>query len=216
MPITISMITTITEKFSKLISTDVYESYLCELMNTSVQVFPGQYEWIRAQFSGQCDFVEIGTGTKFDAKLPFASKHGKLIGSDNHDFRKWLELMQQEESEFGDDIVATRGQNVSSMELYKIMENRLSSVEEDEHAIFFFPYPIVLDSKEFEMLHFVSDFLDAIFRELRKNKKVGERNIYVIYPSLDGDIVLRCLNDNRREFIQYDKFDEYIVYHYQN
>ena len=98
------------------------------------------------------------------------------------------------------------------MELYKIMEDRLSTIQEDENAIFFFPYPIVMDSKEFEWMHFTSDFLDAIFRELNKNMKVSLRNIYVIYPTIDGDIALRCLNNNRREYIHYEGFDEFIVY----
>ena len=36
---------------------------------------------------------------------------------------------------------------------------------------------------------FTSDFLDAIFRELKRSQKIGSRSIYVIYPALDGDIV---------------------------
>ena len=95
------------------------------------------------------------------------------------------------------------------------MDERLSSLEDDEHAVFFFPYPIVLDCKEFEFMLFTSDFLDAIFRELMRSQKIGSRSIYVIYPALDGDIVLRCLNDNRREFLHYDGFDEFITYQFK-
>lgn len=212
MPTPITMVASVFDKFSKLINKNVYEPRLCNLMNKSSLIFPGQYQWITEQSSGQCDFIEIGTGIKFDAKLPFFPKHGKLIGSNNHGFKKWIELMQQEEAEFGEDIVATRGNNISSLELYKIMECRLESIELDEHVIFFIPYPIVLDSKEFEFIHSISDYLDAIFRELKKKNKVGSRNIYVIYPAIDGDIVLRCLNDNSREFLHFSEFDEFITY----
>ena len=211
MPLSVTMIASISERFSKLIDKNEYEPRLCELMNQSEEIFPGRYERVSEQYSGQCDYVEVESGTKFDAKLPFTRKHGKLIGSHNHDFKKWLELMQREESEFGEDVITSRGKNAASLELYKIMDERLSSLEDDEHAVFFFPYPIVLDCKEFEFMLFTSDFLDAIFRELMRSQKIGSRSIYVIYPALDGDIVLRCLNDNRREFLHYDGFDEFIT-----
>lgn len=212
MPISVTIVASISDKFSKLINKIIYEPLLCNLMNASKEVFPGQYQWIINQSSGQCDFVEIETGIKFDAKLPFLPKHGKLIGSNNHDFKKWIELMLLEESEFGEDIAATRGKNIASLELYKIMECRLDSVKPDEHVVFFFPYPIVFDCKGFEFMHFVSDYLDAIFRELENNSKIGTRNAYVIYPAIDGDIVLRHLNSNRREFIRFPEFDDYITY----
>jgi len=205
--------TTISEKFSNLIKKDKYESCLCELMNLSTAVFPGRYQRVLEQPSNECDFIDIDTGTKFDAKLPFEKKHGKLIGSEKQrDFTKWLSLMQQQESEFGEDIIASRGKNIACMELYKILSHRLETIEPDEHVIFFFPYPVVIDSKEFEFMHFVSDFLDAIYRELKKNNLIGCRNVYVVYPAVDGNIVLRCLNNNEREFLRYCGFDEYITY----
>lgn len=213
MAVEFTIATTISEKFGDLIKKDKYESCLCELMNLSTAVFPGRYQRILEQPSNECDFIDIDAGTKFDAKLPFEKKHGKLIGSEKQrDFTKWLLLMQQQESEFGEDIIASRGKNIACTELYKILSHRLETVEPDEHVIFFFPYPVVLDSKEFEFMHFVSDFLDAIYRELKKNDLIGCRNIYVIYPAVDGNIVLRCLNNNEREFLRYCGFDEYITY----
>lgn len=213
MAVEFTIATTISEKFGNLIKKDKYESCLCELMNLSTAVFPGRYQRILEQPSNECDFIDIDAGTKFDAKLPFEKKHGKLIGSEKQrDFTKWLLLMQQQESEFGEDIIASRGRNVACTELYKILSHRLETIEPDEHVIFFFPYPVVLDSKEFEFMHFVSDFLDAIYRELKKNNLIGCRNIYVIYPAVDGNIVLRCLNNNEREFLHYCGFDEYITY----
>ena len=148
MSISFKLKTSICDKFCKLIDKNVYEPMLCKLMNASILVFPGNYIHITEQSAGQCDFVETTTGVKFDAKLPFYSKHGKLIASNNRDFLKWLELMLDEETEFGEDIIATRGKNIGSLELYKIMEERMNSIKEDENAIFFFPYPIVLDFEE--------------------------------------------------------------------
>lgn len=212
MPLSVKMIATISERFSNLINKNEYEPRLCNLMNASQKVFPGSYEWITDQSSSECDFVELGTGKKFDAKLPFTRKYGKIIGSRNHDFKKWMELMHNAEAEFGEDIIATRGNNVSSMEFYKIMDERLNTVQDDENVIFFFPYPIVLDGKDMAFFPFVTDFLGAIFNELRKRDKIKEREVFVIYPALDGEIVLRCLNNDEREYILFPDFDEFITY----
>lgn len=214
MPLSVKMVATISEKFSKLINKNEYEPRLCKLMNASQKVFPGCYEWVIDQSSNECDFVESGTGKKYDAKLPFTRRHGKLIGSRNHDFKKWLELMHNAEAEFGDDIIATRGKNVSSLEFYKIMDERLGAVQDDENVIFFFPYPIVLDGKDMMFFPYVTDFLGAIFNELRKQDKVKGRYIFVIYPACDGDIVLRCLNNDTREYIRFPEFDDFIAYNF--
>lgn len=214
MAISLTMVTTISDKFSKLIKKNYYEPLLCKLLNASSEVFPGNYHLVKDQHSGQCDFVDTQTGEKYDAKLPFRKIHGKLIGSKNHDFKKWIELMLDEETQFGDDIISSRGQNVASLELYKIMAERLETVAEDENAIFFFPYPIVIDGHDSGMISFVSDYLDAIFRTLRKENKVGTRKVFAIYPGYDESIVLRCLNNNTREYFFVPELNEYITYRY--
>ena len=159
MSTSIKMIVTINEKFCYLVNKNVYEELICDLMNRSNNVFPGKYKRVMRQCSSQCDFVEVETGIKFEAKLPFEEIHGRLIGSRNRDYEKWLSLMMKQEAEYGEDIVKTRGQNVVSTELYKILEKRLATIKDDEHAIFFFPYPIGLDSKYTELGSVVSDFL---------------------------------------------------------
>lgn len=215
MGVSLTMIATVSEKFSKLINKNEYEPLLLRLMNASQIIFPSQYEWITSQSSSECDFVDVKDGRKYDAKLPFMRKHGKLIGSRNHDFRKWMELMHQEEGEFGEDIIATRGKNTASLEIYKIMEERLDTVECDENAIIFFPYPIVLDGKDMPFMRCVTDLLGAVFRELKKQNKVGTRELFVIYPAIDGDIVLRCLNTNKREYIRFPEFDKLVSYRFE-
>ena len=214
MPIPVSMVATLSDRFSKLINKNEYEPLLCRLMNLSKKVFPSHYSWNSSQALGECDFVDDISNIKFDAKLPFERQHGALIGGRKRDVSKWIELMLQEEAEFGEDIFTTRGKNISSLELYRIIEHRLDSVASDENAIFFFPYPIVMDSKDIQLLQLVTDFLGAIFENLLINNKVSDRNIYAIYPSVDGDIVLRCLNTNDREYIKFPELDSYITYLY--
>jgi hypothetical protein len=84
------------------------------------------------------------------------------------------------------------------------MEKRIKTVQDDENAIILFPYPITCDMEGdggLNMLHFCGDILSAIFSELVKNGIIGARKIYVIYPSLDSKMVIRCLNNNQREYL---------------
>ena len=208
-------ITSFTENFSSLIKKDIYEQKLCNLMNQSALVFPGQYHKVTEQPHSECDFIEIATGIKFDAKLPFKPKQGKLIGSKNRNFEKWLSLTMQQIYDFGEDIVETRGKNISSLEIYKIIEKRISTLAEDEHCILFFPYPINFEMENFDFLFFCSDILDAILKELKSQDKIRDRKIYAIYPSLDGYIVLRNINDNQREYIRSDEFIDFVTYDFQ-
>lgn len=212
MSISVTTITTISNRFTNLINKNNYERLLCNLMNASQKVFPGIYKQNTDQSHGESDFIETETEKKFEAKLPFRPIHGELIASNHKNFQKWLELVYKETIQFGKTLVATRGYNIESLELYKTIENQLNNIKPDEHAIFFFPYPVVWDEEELTILHMTSDFLDMIFRKLEEKGKIGSRGIYVIYPSLDGQMVLRCLNSRTREFLRCSEFDEFVTY----
>lgn len=45
--------------------------------------------------------------------------------------------------------------------------------------------------------------------------QIGTREVFVIYPAIDGDIVLRCLNTNKREYIRFPEFDEFVSYRFE-
>ena len=211
--VSINVVAHISDNFSTLIRSDIYEHYLLNLMNQSKKIFPNNYEWNKQQSHGECDFFDTLTKQKYDAKLPLNKSQGKLIGSRNHDYCAWFKQMIDEEAEFENCIEGTQGlRNVDQLSLYKIMEQRLSSISADEHAIFFFPYPIVFDVEGAVHLQFASDLLSAIFSELRRNGLVEERMIYVIYPSADCKVVLRCLNTRQREYLATTELDDYIVY----
>lgn len=125
--------------------------------------------------------------------------------------------MMDEEAEFGELIIEKRGQHsVTELKLYKTLAQRLITVQENENAIFFFPYPITLDMDpydNFSMLQFCSDILDSVFGEFKRNGLVGgDRKVYAIYPSIDEKMVLRCLNDNKREYLSCADTEKYFKY----
>lgn len=198
-------VATLSGELKTFIQSGNYEPYILALMNESKSVFPGQYMHNENQSRSQCDFYDIRTSEKYEAKLPFDKKEGQLICSNNANLKEWLEFMLDEESEFCDRIIRERGKyRIDDLRLYKTVEKRLKTVQEDENAIILFPYPITLDMEgngDLNLLHFCGDILSSIFGELVRNGVVGNRKVYVIYPSMDDKIVLRCLNTNQREYL---------------
>ena len=57
-------------------------------MNESKTVFPGVYEQHQKQSKGECDFYDVNTLEKYEAKLPFDKKEGKLICSNNSNLKE--------------------------------------------------------------------------------------------------------------------------------
>lgn len=183
-----------------------YEPYILDLMNQSRIVFPSKYERNEVQSEGQCDFFDTETLEKYEAKLPFDKKEGELICRKDSTLKEWIEFMMKEEEEFGKHIIEDRGKyTIESLQLYRTLEKRLNTVREDENAIILFPYPITFDMEPVQgclnLLHMASDILSSIFAKLLSNGVVKKRNIYAIYPSIDGKIVLRHLNKDTREYL---------------
>ena len=209
-------IAVISDEFKEFIQSGNYEVSILKLMNQSRIVFPNTYIRNEIQSSSECDFVDTITAEKYEAKLPFDKREGILICSNKGNLKDWLVYMMDEEAEFGELIIEKRGQHsVTELKLYKTLVKRLKTVQESENAIFFFPYPITLDMDpydSFSMLQFCSDILDSVFRELKKNGLVGNRKVYAIYPSLDEKMVLRCLNDNKREYLSSIDAEKYFKY----
>ena len=145
-----------------------------ELMNQSKVVFPNRYERNPIQSAGECDFYDTETCEKYEAKLPFDKKEGELICRKDSELKDWLKFMMDEEAEFGEKIIVNRGKyQVADLRLYKTLEKRLHSVQEDENAIILFPYPIALDLEPVDgclnIIGMTGDILSSIFSQLVRN-----------------------------------------------
>lgn len=207
----------LTEELKKFIQSGNYENYILELMNQSKVIFPNRYERNPIQSTGECDFFDTETCEKYEAKLPFDKKEGELICRKDSELKNWLKFMMDEEAEFGEKIIVNRGKyQVADLRLYKTLEKRLHTVQEDENAIILFPYPIALDLEPVDgclnIIGMTGDILSSIFSQLVRNNIVGKRKVYVIYPSMDEKIVLRCLNTGVREYLVFDKLKEVFAY----
>ena len=208
----------LSEELKSFVQSGNYEPYILALMNKSKTVFPGQYGHYEKQHHSQCDFYDLATAEKYEAKLPFDKTEGKLLCSNSANLKNWIEYMMDEEAEFGEHIIHQgESYKIEHLRLYKTLEKRLNTVQEDENAIFFFPYPITLDLEEkgeVSLLHFCGDILSSIFRVLVQNDIIRGRKVYAIYPSADRKIVLRCLNTNQREYLISEKINSVFSYRF--
>lgn len=202
----------ISDDFSTIIQGGKYEKLVLDLMNQSKRVFPSQYIHNESQSRGECDFVDIQSGERFDVKLAFNRTEGYLVASEKRNLREWFLYKLNEESEFGQCVRPGGIVGVETTSFYKTIETLLKKINADENAVFFVPYPIVPDGQEMHYVHFASDLLFETYKALRKNGTIGERRIYAIYPAMDHTVVLRCMNNGVREYIPSFAIDKFIRY----
>lgn len=196
----------LSDEFYKIFQRSKYEEFLCDLMNLSAIVFPHSYHHIPNQSNGECDFVDLVDHKKYDAKLPFDKKIGEIIGG-QRDYFNWYKLFITLEEEFGEFIEKRGTIQIKDLKIYQIILDRINSTKADENVILFFPLPIVLDIQD----SFTSDMLSSIFSELKKQINLG-KEIIAVYPDGFGNIVLRRLNDNQREYLKYERLNKYFNY----
>lgn len=193
----------ISDSFRRLFQRQRYEECVYTIIRNSTEVFKDRrFERVMVQANGQCDFVDE-EGNKYDVKVLFNSKQGALIGERKNEIIEWVETMTEERAQFCDCIRNRDMSLVKNTELYKITKARLLTVEYDENAIFFIPFPIVIDSRNWFFSRFASDFLQAIYEQLDEEKLIKDRELYYIYPSIEQDYyVLRNGSNGRREYLE--------------
>ena len=212
MNFTMETIVTISDKIKHFIQSGNYEQFILELLNQSTKLFPGSYEYIYNQSNNQCDFIDIKTEEKYEAKLLITSEQGRLVGSRNSDYLRWICTMLEEVEEF-DKYIKDKGRyKIEDFQLYKLMHNKLLNIKCDENAILFIPFIISREPANSIYFQFATDILSVIFNKLKENEVVGSRKVYAIYPCIDGGVLVRHLGSCVREHIKNDKLQEYISF----
>lgn len=216
MPITIYTQATISEKFKRIIQSGNYEKLIYDLLNTSTELFPNGFEYIEQQAHGECDFIDKANGQKYDAKLPITSEQGKMIGSRNGDYEKWIQSMLDECTEFKLKVVCKFGTDYAKkMKLYQTMSKLINDDQDDENIIFFFPFPVVCETSNSIYGQFAMDILSFIYDGLRTNRIIEKQEVYAVYPSADNKIIIRNLRTKVRESFSAEILNEYIKYDIQ-
>ena len=195
----------------KLIKSGNYESIIVKLMNQSSSVFQGTYVHISTQSNGECDFIDVATKEKFDAKMPLNKRQGKMIGSKNGSVKFLATSLYTEAVEFARCMSQTTHKDVTGLELYKVMQQCVEKTKVDENVIFFIPYPIVLDFEGFPLVG-AKDLLKMFYLQLNKILDIKHKQLYAIYISFDKKIVLRNLGTDCREYLSCPEINRYVSY----
>ncbi|MDE5763405.1 MAG: hypothetical protein K2I00_00345 [Ruminococcus sp.] len=201
----------------KLFQKDKYENLVLSIMNSSTIVFPEEYDGVKEQAHGECDYIGKTSKAKFDAKLPFLSQQIALLTDGKKhgpQIQKWLEEMYTETIEFQplrfrEDPAYT----VKSTRLFKIIENAILRDKDDENIIFFVPFPVVPTFHDPIFLDKTSNFLTKIFDVLKEEFDFSQRTVYVIHPSSEKNIMaLRNLNTREIEYLECGALEQYISF----
>lgn len=205
-------IANIHDDFRTIIKSGNYEKIVLDVMNSSKKMFPNKYIHQEEQSHGECDFVDLVTKEKYEVKLPLYKKQGELLGSNNYDYGAWFKSMMDEAAEFSN-VVENRGNyKTEELTLYKVINDRLETVNEDENLILFFPFPIVLDLPDTVFLQLASNILTFVFSALKNNGLVKNRKIYAIYPCVSNYLAIRFLNNGTCEYVSAQPLKKYIDY----
>lgn len=200
------------EKFRDLFHRKRYEQLLLPIINASNEIFKGKsFEYIEEQSNGECDFIDC-YGEKYDAKLLFDQEQGALVGDEKNNLVLWIESMYEESCEFSPLKLREDFNYLENMKLYKVLKSRIETVNQDEKAILFMPYPVVLDFEEANFYHKCTDFLQAVFDKLYQQGYVKCKDVFFIYPSMEKDIYVLRDSIRNREFIKDSVINEYMEY----
>lgn len=206
-----SIYSTIHNDIKDLIKSGNYEKIILDLMNASKTIFPGHYIRLDSQAHGECDFIDAVTGEKFDAKIPINKRQGQMIGSRKGDVGALTTEFQNEALEFQHCFVGDQKKPIAELSLFKKMKNNISKTKVDENVIFFIPYPIVFDFEGFPLVG-ASDLLKKIYIELSASTDISRKHLYTIYISFDRKMVLRNLETDKREYLQFPEMQHYVDY----
>ena len=206
-----SIYSTIHNDIKDLIKSGNYERIILDLMNASKTIFPSHYIHQDSQAHGECDFVDVVTGEKFDAKIPIDKRQGQMIGSRKGDVGALTTEFHNEALEFQYCFVGDQKKPINELKLFEKMKNNISKTQSDENVVFFIPFPIVFDFEGFPLIG-ASDLLKKIYRELGASTDISEKKLYAIYISFDKKMVLRDLKTDKREYIQFPQMQCYVDY----
>lgn len=206
-----SVHSTIHNDIKDLIKSGNYERIILDLMNASSRIFPNTYVHIDNQSHGECDFIDSVTGKKFDAKIPIDEKQGKIIGSRNGDVSALPTELYNEALEFQACFSKEQKKTVNELKLFQKMKTNISKTKADENVIFFIPYPIVFDFEDFPLIG-MQDLLKKIYCEMATTIDLSQKHLYAIYISFDKKMVLRDLETDEREYLDFPDMQCYVEY----
>ncbi|MBE7004199.1 MAG: hypothetical protein E7425_07955 [Ruminococcaceae bacterium] len=193
---------TTSDAFRDLFKHQHYEEYVFQIISKSKKFFGNcHFDKVTTQSDNEPDFIDIKTKDKYEVKLLFDEKMGVLIGDRKNKSDEWIKRFLQLRDECGKQIIK-RDFDVSSLKMYQITKERLNSIEKDETAIFFIPFPLVENGVyDGAVSRFATDIIQIIIDQLNRDGLINGRNIYFIYPTMETNVYCIRNCNHQREYV---------------
>lgn len=180
---------------------EYYEPIILKIMNDSKIAFPSHYSQITNQSRGEADFIDNWNKQKYDAKLLFENELCQLLNKEDY-----FNFVKKASLYLGVDYPAIREKGPFDEPLFKEMNKRIESLEQDEHGILFLPLPVLLCSSRSLFADLHSSQIDWYFKEMKSDKTV-----YFIGMNIEQDIVVKQLgSSNTTEYLPNRYFNDWI------
>ena len=203
---------TVSEELRDLIHRHRYEDYVFQIIKKSKHIFNNCcFEQCNMQSNGESDFIDINSKKKYEVKLIFDEKVGALIGERKNDLTLGIERLLEQSLEYGN-LIRQGESDISQSRVYQIVKKRLSTIENDETAILFIPFPLVEDSMHDVFSQYATDFIQAIYKQLDKDELTDGREIFFIYPATETGFY--CIRNQfyNREYVSAPELNKIVSY----
>ena len=198
------------DNYKELLSKDIYEPIIENIMNLSKKIFPEKYQLIKNQSHGESDYMST-SGKLYDSKILFYEEQCESLAINEGELSSFIEAIQKETEDIYNAIMNKSREEVKECIFYKEMIKEINKANYGENIILFLPYAFTLELEESISSHLSSDIFSYIFNILIKEIDILQDNeIFMIYPNYENKIIVKNLNTKEIEFIETDLLNKYI------
>lgn len=108
----------ISNNIRELIQAKRYEPIICQIMNDSKVLFKGKYSHVENQSHSECDFIDVHSKEKFDAKLLFSKEQCYYLSKGLSAFYQWFSSLCAEIEEASSTMLNPCVYDISKTTLY--------------------------------------------------------------------------------------------------
>lgn len=200
------------DNYKELLSKDIYEPIIENIMNLSKIIFPEKYKIIKNQSHGESDYMST-SGNLYDAKILFYEEQCESLAINKDELSSFIESIQKETEDIYNAIMNKSKEEVKECIFYKEMLKEINKANYGENIILFLPYAFTLELEESITSYLSSDIFSYIFNILIKETDLLQDNeIFMIYPNYENKIIVKNLNTKKIEFIESDLLNRYITF----
>ena len=111
------------DNYKELLSKDIYEPIIENIMNLSKKIFPEKYQLIKNQSHGESDYMST-SGKLYDSKILFYEEQCESLAINEGELSSFIEAIQKETEDIYNAIMNKSREEVKECIFYKEMHCR--------------------------------------------------------------------------------------------